>query len=157
MDLCLCRSSRLSQIRIQNAFFERNTFFIFSPLSRERGRGDNYHIFLCLMVLARHTIMMTKYNMLERFCQYQDHLRCLCPFLLPIFTHCISLNYFNFSLPTKVKNHNTAYCVAVYQQKWFLPCFEFAGTKYHYKLDTHSVYSDFRHQQIHILSQITVV
>ena len=64
----------------QNAVFERNTFFIFGPLSRGRGRGDNCHIFVCLMVLPRRTIVVTKYNMLERCCQHQDHLRCLCPF-----------------------------------------------------------------------------
>jgi len=88
----------------ENAVFDRNSFFIFSPLSeaRGRGRGDNRHIFLCLMVLARRTIMVTKYNMLERCCQYQDHLRCWCPFLLPIFTHCMSLI---ISIP-------------YYQQKW---------------------------------------
>jgi len=66
------------------------------------------------------------------------------------------LTYFNFSLPTEVKNHNTAYCVAVYQQTRFLTCFEFAGPRYHYKLNTHSVYNNFRDQQIHILFQITV-
>jgi len=86
---------------------ERERGNLFSPLSRVRGRGDNCHIFLCLMVLARRTIVVTKYNILERCRQYQDHLRCLCPFLLPIFTHCMSLTYFNFSLPTEVKNHNT--------------------------------------------------
>jgi len=57
--------------------------------------------------------MVTKYNMFERFCQYQDHLRCLCPFLLPIFRHCMSSTYFDFSLRTKVKNHHGEYCVAV--------------------------------------------
>jgi len=76
---------------------------------------------------------------------FPHHLRWLCPFLLPIFTHCMSTTYFNFSLPTAVKNYNTAYCVAVYQQKWFLPCFEFAGTKYHYKLNTRLVHSATSH------------
>jgi len=75
----------------QNAVFERNTFFIFSPLSRGRGRGDNCHILYAFMVLARRIILVTKYNMLERCFQYQDHLCCLCPFSLRIFTHCMSL------------------------------------------------------------------
>jgi len=101
---------RLIRIQRTGGFLqtERNSFLIFSPLSRGRGLGDNCHIFLCFMALARRIIVVTKYYILDRCCQYQDHLRSSCSFLLPIFTHCMYLTYFNFSLLTELKNHNTA-------------------------------------------------
>ena len=49
------------------------------------------------------------------------------------------------------KSQHCILCCCV-PAKWFLNCFEFAGTNYHYKLNTHLVYSDFGYQQIHILS-----
>jgi len=74
-------SGSIRKIHLLNSNLLLITNVIFSPLSWGRGRGDNYHIFLGFMVFERRIIMVTKYNMLERCCQYQDHLRCLCPFL----------------------------------------------------------------------------
>jgi len=93
----------------EKAVFEKNTFLIFSPLSRRRGRGNNCYIFLRLMALARRIIMVTKYNMPERHCQYQDNLRWLCSFLLPIFTHCMSFNLFQFL--TTDNSEKSQYCI----------------------------------------------
>jgi len=55
---------------------EENTFY-FSVLKKVNVTGEgwelNRHVLSNLLTLAKRVIIVTKYNMLERCCQYQDY------------------------------------------------------------------------------------